>query len=382
MNSKHNNSMSASLPQLSEKEIKDYHSGHLSSSEKYRIERIAEGDPMSKAALDGMAGGDYSESISSIKKSVAIKSGMRFGLFQKSVLIISTAAVVALLAVWMNSNEEPSQGPISELIIEEQEFIEKTDQAEPSATVDNEFEEKIIIKTERTDSSVSLTISSKIEEIDKPEENYVSYVPADSTVNMKLELINPVSGVDSDTEDSNKEIQQSNKKDSQAIYHIEDYKVIDYRELREEEFTQLKTELGGTPANYANRDEKSNDQNEIEFIQVAYVDYLDDAIVLFSKANFKEANRKFRTILKKYPDDANALFYKGMCEYRLGNYKKSKELLEESSNGAIETFHEESEFYLARSLMMGGHVNQSRIILTAIVEQGGFYAKQAEELLK
>ncbi|TNF47015.1 MAG: tetratricopeptide repeat protein [Bacteroidetes bacterium] len=163
--------------------------------------------------------------------------------------------------------------------------------------------------------------------------------------------------------------------------YIEDLKVLDYRAYRSKPtVTTKQMDLSGTPANLENNS-RTEEEPVWKDVEIPYIDYLRKTMSVFADGNNKKALGRFETILAAYPNDVNALFYGGLCYYNLQNYTKAAELFDKLIDSDFGNFSEEAKWYLAKSLL-NTEPSKARKILNEIIEEKGFYAKQAEELLK
>lgn len=160
------------------------------------------------------------------------------------------------------------------------------------------------------------------------------------------------------------------------IYHIDNYKVVDYRGKRSVP-TQNPVVLTGTPANAG--DARSEDVNDLQLeeIHVPYINYLEKAMNHFAKEAYVQAWNRYEVILKHFPNDANALFYGGLCNYYLGDYETALELFTRSARNSITTFHEESHWYRAQTMWKAGQREEACEVITEIVQTDGFYTHKA-----
>lgn len=164
---------------------------------------------------------------------------------------------------------------------------------------------------------------------------------------------------------------------------LKDLKVLDYRSYRSK--PAISTEqlvLTGTPANIGEKQNSAEEEFTWKTVDVPYIDYLEKTMELFSKGNNKKALTRFEEILKTYPDDVNALFYAGLCYYNLKDYSKATEYFSKCQLNKYANFNEEAQWYNARSFLAKGEKETAQQLLREIVGQKGFYAKQAEKLLK
>ena len=164
---------------------------------------------------------------------------------------------------------------------------------------------------------------------------------------------------------------------------LKDLKVLDYRSYRSR--PAISTEqlvLTGTPANIGEKEPANEEEFKWKTVEVPYIDYLEKTMELFSKGNNKKALTRFEEILNAYPDDLNAIFYAGLCYYNLKDYSRAAEYFENCQMNKFANFNEEAHWYNARSLLSNGETEKAQRILREIISQKGFYAKQAEKLLR
>ena len=87
--------------------------------------------------------------------------------------------------------------------------------------------------------------------------------------------------------------------------------------------------------------------------------------------------------LYKYnKDDANAQFYLGSCYFQLKKYALAKTYFTKNIDNSNNIFHQESEFYLALSLLNLNDDENAKEQLQTIVKNNGFYSLRAKEALE
>jgi TolA-binding protein len=350
--------------ELTEQEIRDYHAGQLSPDEMNRVERIAASNPMSAEALEGFTSARHADVLADIKKTVSRRSGITLGPWVKFAALGGVAIIVAFVAFQNQQANQEEPQPIAE---------NKEIPTETLNAQEPEEQQVTVVKQRSTDSSVSVVVSipNELRDLEEPFMHYQE-IPdpealdpitfellADYHIDDEPTLVTPAAGA--------------------RIYHIRDYKLVDYRGLREESFPVLKKDLTGLPAKYADEGERADGLPQIT--GVPYVDYLEGAMVEFSQEDFITATKHFDKILKVYPDDANALFYGAMSRYYSGKEKRAISLFERALLGEHNTFHDEAEFYMARSLRESGKSDEAKVVFERIFAGDGFYATQAERYL-
>jgi hypothetical protein len=353
--------------ELTEQEIRDYRAGQMSPDEMNRVERIAASNPMSAEALEGFTSARHGAVLDDIKKSVGRRSGLTMGTWTKFAALGGIALIVGFVVF---QNKESNQ-PESPQIAENQTITLPILEADPIK------EHQVTVVNQRsTDSSVSVVVSipTELKSVDDPFMHYQEIPDPEALDPITFKLL-----ADYNDEPLDDEPALVTPTVGARIYHIRDYKLVDYRGLRQEPFSVLKQDLTGLPAQYANEGERADDSPQIT--AVPYVDYLEGAMVEFSQENFISATKRFDKILKAYPEDANALFYGGMARYYSGKEKRAISLFAKSLEGEFKIFHDGAEFYMARSLRESGKSDEAQVVFEKIASEGGFYAEQAKKYL-
>lgn len=173
----------------------------------------------------------------------------------------------------------------------------------------------------------------------------------------------------------------ASQKNAKEIY-LHDLKLIDYRLYRTKPSVHVEQiVLTGTPADQE-KIEGSETETTIAQIDIPYYDYLEKTMAFVNKGKWKQSLQRLQLILVSYPDDQNAHFYAGLCCYNLQQFEMAKQHFASCLQLTYNNFNEEASWYLAQTLVANGEKNSAREMLTAIRDQNGYYAKQAERLLK
>ena len=227
-------------------------------------------------------------------------------------------------------------------------------------------------------------------ELPKKEQISVKTIRNDFEANKKSEIDNPIQSMEEVNSLPVKEIEESTipiQLVKETLFgkeiYLQDLKVLDYRAYRSKPTIQTKQiELTGTPANVSQTGTAIEEDPIWRTVDIPYIDYLSKTMEIFSKGNNKKAVARFEEILKSYPDDVNSLFYGGLCYYNLREYGLALNAFEKCLDSKYINFNEEAEWYQAKSYLANGQLEKGRSILRQIQQGGGYYAKQAEKLLK
>jgi Flp pilus assembly protein TadD len=147
---------------------------------------------------------------------------------------------------------------------------------------------------------------------------------------------------------------------------IKNFKTIDYRYYRKEN----------------ERGQQTYTENELgeQTLKVPYINLLNKAIVDFSKEDYKLALLHFDEILHAYPDDANALFYGGMCLYNLSEWSQAESRFLKLQDIPFANFREEGNWFLLHVYQQTKKEAAFSSLRNSIIEEKGFYAQKAENL--
>lgn len=164
--------------------------------------------------------------------------------------------------------------------------------------------------------------------------------------------------------------------DELRILHISNFKIVDYSSFRKERWP--KVVLGGVPAS----NERAVPSEKVELTEVDYLGFIENGIYGLVTQDYAFSLSQFGILLEEYPEDVNGLFYTGLAFYYSGNYAKAREFFKKAELSRFRTFHEESEFYSALSILALGNTEQATEELLTISARRGFYGKQALQILR
>jgi len=116
-------------------------------------------------------------------------------------------------------------------------------------------------------------------------------------------------------------------------------------------------------------------------VMLPYLGFMDGALSRFAANDHKGCLDDLRFVLSQYPDDANALFYAGLCSYNLGMHARARVLLHRAAVHPVDVFDEEAAWYHALTLEKLGERDAAREAFARIAAQGGFYAEGASTRL-
>ncbi|MFT5183184.1 MAG: TolA-binding protein [Flavobacteriales bacterium] len=356
----------------SRQEMMDFIEGKLTPEDAEAMGVLAEKNPFIADAIEGLQMGipeaSFERIDNHVSKAVASDSGSSRGKLFTLTLVLGMAAAIAW---WSQKNQNSipefaaeAEQPLQEDNDREMEMITEATQIEEVATP----KEHHVVAHRTTDSSISVTISHAEGASDLKTDHYV-HIGLLPDVDPA-----PLNGYTDDV--------VLPKRHSERIYHIEDYKVVDYRGKRSNDFKQWQIIPVGVPANMesANQDRVSQ-HPDMEIVAVPYVDYLEEAIVLFSTQKHKDCSKRLKKILEKYPDDINALFYLGLVQINLGKDKKAKGYFKTLKKQGSVTFDQEIDFYLAKTMLITDEKEEGKALLELISNSASFYAQQAQYLL-
>lgn len=161
------------------------------------------------------------------------------------------------------------------------------------------------------------------------------------------------------------------------IKDCEDVIIVDYSKDLERKIQRVEPVLEGVEAKYENREEQESDKLAASTNVVLYSEYLENAMYYFRKKEYSEAIRHYKNILKHYPDDLNAIFYKGMSFFFIGRYTLAISDLNKAEKHKYNVFYEEARYYKALSLYRKMHYTEALKLFNSIIEKDEFYKDRA-----
>lgn len=347
--------------------LRAYVKGELSPDQRHEIERLALEDPFLQDAIDGLESDEAWDVVDKVDASVLKSSGWSAS---SSLWVAFAMGAVAVIYFVLRPTDEPTPAKIVEVHtapIEVSESISETPKA--------------IVTSNYSDSSIAFTtVEETHKHIAKAKEAFTQITAVES----KLELPENLHKIDIEDiveEDVDLTPKERTRISGNAIYHIESYKVVDYRELRKSALTVSSLiHEGGLSAAYESADDRKNEEPSTK--DVAYVDYLESAMKKFAKGKYRKAAEMYAVILETYPDDANAVFYGGMCAYYQRKYDRALDYFETEVPANLVTFEQETEYYLGLSLIETGDEQRACEVLRQVIQRQDFYAMQALEIVQ
>lgn len=347
--------------------LQAYVNGELSPEQSHEIERLALQDPLLQDAIDGLESREAWDVVDRVDASLPQASGWSAS---SGLWIVFAMGLVAMTYFVLRPTDEPAPAKTQEV---------QTATVEISEPVSEN--PKAIVTSNYSDSSIAFTtVEETHKHIAKAKEAFTQI----TTIKSKLELpenLHEIPIEDIVEEDLDLTPKERNRISGNAIYHIESYKVVDYRELRKSALTVSSlVHEGGLSAAYESEADRENEEPSTK--DVAYVDYLEGAMKNFAKGKFRKAAEMYDIILETYPDDTNAIFYGGMCAYYQRKYDQAITHFETEVSGNLLTFEQETEYYLGLSLIENGDEQKACEVLRQVIQRQDFYAKQALEIVQ
>jgi hypothetical protein len=350
----------------SEEVIGRYLRGKASPEETYHVEKTTLEHPFFADALRG-----YVESGEKPNKKDWTPDGSFFERKYKELqrgIIISFLIGIAVSAIYLYLDDRSNAAIY---VLDKASTTEKKTEKDP-IELDNFRDETILEEEDAKDSSMSFNVEApELNDFPKKDAFVRTFTAPEPLEPQPTELI-----------DSTKEIEKALtlRSNTGNIYHIADYKVVDYRGIRTVTTTSTEV-LTGTPAAQSEHGILES-RPVVKRQQMSYVDYLEKTMFLFAQARFKEAQVRFDIILNHYPNDANALFYSGLCHYYLEDFKMASVLFLLSTKHPVHTFHDESVWYNGLSMWNGAEKSDACKLIQTVASGQGFYAVTAKEWLE
>ncbi len=377
---------------VSQEEMQAYLNGELTKSEMHDIELRLQANDMASEAMEGFeAHPGAIEGLSAVQDQFRAKLAKQKTWLPKHTLIAAGLLGVSVMGAAYLFRSNPSNQEAINTVNQDSLTTETTlpdlvhftfeDPIEITEEIELEVDAAEILPQERQltaqyvgeNQPITVEAPETIEPgvLDSLIKSVAELAPIEPIVKKMPEAVQP------------EKVVKSNVK----ILFLNNLMVVDYTNLRGEGIEQktLAPSVNtGTPAFMENPDDEINDVNKAPQFKVTYIDYIDflrETQKKFDKNDFKGALKDYHRILKQYPDDVNAQFYGGLCYYNLDKPDRAIQYFEKVIANNVNTFHPEGEFYLALSLRATGQYGKGNGMLLKIAEEGGFYAKQAKEII-
>jgi hypothetical protein len=166
------------------------------------------------------------------------------------------------------------------------------------------------------------------------------------------------------------------------VRYIEDLKVTDFEKLYTKPI-DLRPTPGSTPP-WQENDKIENDLDPMAEADrsIPADEVLKKGLRSFKRGKWAEAIPKFDLLLENNSKDVNALFYKGICAWNLNRSLIAQNCLMKVLASENNVFHQEAKWYLALAYIKAGETDTASELLNEIINEKGFYRKQAKEALK
>lgn len=353
-----------SKPPLSREEIADY-GNSTDAQAKHSVEMKEASDPFEADAMEGWESLDYDMSAMKNLDKRFLK-GSNWGWYLSSTIVVAVIVVGFIVlnsesSTIENENPEPKE-KITTLLEGQEVAIDQTDVAMPDSI--NELNE--------APKEQQVQIKKIQKEFKDMEDSYLD------NIRPKVEMLPLDIQIQPNT--AVPELIRLRKHAKEVYLH--ELKLIDYRSYRSK--PTVKTQqfvLSGTPANMEGEESEplSSEPKEVE---ISYIEYLEKTMDRFSRGNYKNALTRFDVILNTYSDDVNANFYSGLCLFNLGQYETAIERFIVCTNSTYSNFDEEAQWMTALSYEKIGNSAKARSYFQKIIDQGGYYKKQALAKMK
>lgn len=369
---------------LTEQDIQNYLSGKLTDAQRRDIELKMAQDEFNMDAMEGFE--EIPSSFSNYEKvqekvhSNIRKNGRKWQFHHTIILSAILMAGTMLLGPYLfpdhgTNNSMPvaestDEATLNEINLEEDVVVELSDEEIEAAIVLDELE--IVHANEIITTSPVIIESSVVndplqEEIAIKESIEIKKVVANTTLE---NIVVPAKD----------EIIYSNV----PLIYMKNFLLVDYSKIYVDPPTFEKTVITGTSAALENKEDQLGELYETNIYTdtIFYKDYLRETQEKFEQHDFKNALKRYKVILAKYPDDLNAHFYSGLCYFNIGNYDLAIQHFKIAKDHPYNTFQIDAEWYLAKTYCKQGKNAVCKELLQQIVNGGQFYQKQAQQLLE
>lgn len=332
--------------------LKAYYKGKLSSKDSHELENFAHQDEFLSEAMEGFD--QFPEAISSIPtfKPTSTKSFLWI-----SIVSIAFITLIGSYVYFTNDSDIKIESPaIVEITTNntsnsEKEIETKISEIKASPTELEKTTQALIPTTKKTPKTTPNLPVQEREHFEIP----------------KMEL-NPI------------EIKQKTtytliKAKTKAIAYYT-FLAVDYSVIYTHSIP-IETTLSGTDASMANRQDAGVDITDGGINKtVSYKEFLKESLYYLKQKNYTLAIQHFNTILRHYPNDANAEFYLGYALFNQGNYESAIPYFNEAMNNGFDFFYEDAQWFKANCLENMGRLKEAKSLYDEIKNKGGYYSFQ------
>lgn len=336
--------------QLSEL-LKAYYKGKLSSKDSHELESFAHQDEFLSEAMEGFD--QFPEAISSIPTFKPTSKSFPW-------ISIVSIALVTLVGSYVYFTSD-SKIEIEPPVIAEVKEKKTPNEKEEIEAVINEIKDDPIELEKTTKALIPTTKKTPKATPDSPiQEREHFEIP-------KMEL-NPIEIKQKTTYTV---IKAKTKAISYYTFLAIDYSVIYTHSI------PIESTLSGTDASMANRKDEGVDITDGSINKtVSYKEFLKESLYYLKEKNYTLAIQHFNTILRHYPNDANAEFYLGYALFNQGNYESAIPYFNEAMNNGFDFFYEDAQWFKANCLENMGRLKEAKSLYNEIKNRGGYYSFQ------
>lgn len=163
-----------------------------------------------------------------------------------------------------------------------------------------------------------------------------------------------------------------------SIVYLHDLKITNYSLLYFNKNDQIKLNTSGLSAAYANKTATLNGVEGLKQESTYYLhDIIAEAMLYYNKGNYNQCINSLNTVAAYTNVDINCKFYYGMCYYNKKNFLKAKGYFEDCISNPNNTFLQEALYYKALCLIETGNLEEAKILLKQIADDGEFYSQKA-----
>lgn len=370
---------------LTDQEIQDYLSGKLSKQQQREIELKMSQDGFNMDAMTGFQGSESGfAGFEKVQREIRanIKKQGRKWQFHHTLIL---SGILVLGTMFLGPFLFPDHGEKNSMLVED--IVTSEETAEPVETqnqvlveeLSDEEIEKAVLLDELDIVQPNVVITSSPIMIDSAIQN------DPSNLDIAFKEIVEIKKVAANTDLTNIEVPTKDDivYSNVPLIYMKNFLLVDYSKIYVNPPTLEEITLSGTSAALENKDDELNEMYEtnVYYDTITYQDFLRETQEQFGQNKFKGALKRYKTILKKYPNDLNAHFYSGLCYFNIGKYEKAIEHFMIAKNHPYNTFQLDAEWYMARTYCQQGKSALCHELLQQIVVDKQYYHKQAQELL-
>jgi len=163
-------------------------------------------------------------------------------------------------------------------------------------------------------------------------------------------------------------------------FYIGNFKFTDFSKLHNNNKSILIPVFGGLEARYENSDHISAEQNFFTSDSTGYYSFFDKLANCLNRQNYTEAGIYLNMLNSQFPEDENAIFYKGYIHYCKNEYAKAEGYFLKCEHSRYKSFYHEAKLYRVYIYTETGKIIEALNLIDQIDQENSPFKKEAAQI--